>query len=98
MDEPKRARPLWHYIIVAAAVVLAMAAAEVAMGRVVFSKTGRLMLWTPQVASAENSQQIFDWYSFSHVIHGIAFYGALHLIGRRWKWSAGLRLVLAVAI
>ena len=55
MDEPKRARPLWHYIIVAAAVVLAMAAAEVAMGRVVFSKTGRLMLWTPQVASAENS-------------------------------------------
>jgi hypothetical protein len=50
------------------------------------------------VASAENSQQVTDWYSFSHVIHGIAFYGALHLLGRRLGWSLGLRLVIAVCI
>ena len=98
MEEPKTGRPLWQYALFAAAVVVVMAAAELAMGRVVVSKTGRLMLWNGVVASPENSQQVFDWYSFSHVIHGIAFYGALHLLGRRWKWPIGLRLVIAVAI
>ena len=98
MDEAKPVRPLWHYALIAAAVVVAMAAVELAMGRVVVSKTGRLMLWAPEVASAENSQQIADWYSFSHVIHGIAFYAALSLVGRRWKWPPGWRLVLAVCV
>ena len=98
MDEPKPGRPLWHYLLVVAAVAAAAALIELAMGRVVFSRTGRLMLWAPLVASPENSQQVFDWYSFSHVIHGIAFYGGLHQLGRRRGWPLGLRLVLAVLI
>lgn len=98
MDEPKPARPLWHYVLLAAAVVVATALVERAMGRVWVSKTGRLMLWNGVVASPENSQQVTDWYSFSHVIHGIAFYGVLHLLGRRPGWPLGRRLVIAVAI
>lgn len=97
-EEPGRGRPLWHYGLIAAAMALAAGAVELAMGRGLFSKTGRLMLWVGEVATAENSQQIFDWYSFSHVIHGIVFYAALRLIGRRRGWPLGLCLVLAVGV
>ena len=98
MDERKAPRPLWHYGLIAAAVALAAGLVELAMGRVLVSRTGRLMLWVGQVATPENSQQVFDWYSFSHVIHGIVFYAVFHLIGRRWNWPLGLRLVLAVVV
>jgi hypothetical protein len=100
MDEasPRPAsRPLWHYAIIAAGVALLAAGVELAMGRVPVSKSGRLMLWNGNVTSSENSQQVTDWYSFSHVIHGIAFYAALRLLGRG-RWPPGLCLVLAVGV
>jgi hypothetical protein len=56
---------------------------------------GFIKPWHGVVASAENSQHIADWYTFTHVIHGIAFYAIAWLIARRAaiRW----RLVLAIA-
>ena len=77
-------------VIAAAAVTLYL------MGRVPTCKCGHVKLWHGIVNSSENSQHLSDWYTFTHIIHGFAFYGLLWLVGRRW--SVGTRLVMAVMV
>ncbi len=90
------ARPPWTYALAALALVAAAAASEVAMGRTPMCTCGYVNFWHGVVNSAENSQHITDWYTFSHVIHGMGFYALLWLVARRAK--PGSRLVSAVAL
>jgi hypothetical protein len=67
-----------------------------AQGRPFWPASGTVRLWVGDVADPELSQHLLDWYSPSHLLHGILFFGALWLVARRvpvW-W----RFVVAVAV
>jgi hypothetical protein len=81
---------------VCAAVVVAMAVALSAMGHPAICKCGYVKLWHGVPLSSENSQHISDWYTFSHVIHGFAFYGLTWLVARRRP--RGRRLLMALVL
>lgn len=77
-------------------VILAAAAWLLWIGRVPYCACGHVRLWHGETMSAENSQHISDWYTPSHLIHGLLFYAALWLVARRL--SFGWRLAIATAI
>lgn len=65
-------------------------------GRIVWCACGRWNLWAGDIWSSHNSQHGFDPYSFTHVLHGVMFYGVLV-----WLWprlSLAWRLASSVFI
>jgi len=86
----RRAWSLTIFIVVAAGAIL------LAMDRNPICTCGTVELWVGERDSAKTSQMLADWYSLSHIVHGLLFYAGLWLIARRWP--VGWRFVTALLI
>jgi hypothetical protein len=89
-------RRAWFLVVL----ILATAAgAELAMGRNPICTCGTVELWVSARDSAKTSQMLADWYSLSHVVHGLLFYAGLWLIARRWpvEWRFLTAMLLEAA-
>ena len=75
--------------------LMLVATIELGMGREPMCTCGFISLWHGPVDS-QNSQQISDWYTFTHVLHGIGFYGLMFLVARRLP--VPVRLLIALLL
>jgi hypothetical protein len=76
----KAALPAQAAIAAFGAGIMALTAAlEHAMGRKIWGVSGRPGLWSADINSEHNSQYLTDPYTFTHILHGILFYGLFWL-------------------
>jgi hypothetical protein len=96
-SKPDRAR--LASIIAIAASVFSMALLLWLEGRFVFCSCGVFRVWSGDTCSASNSQQLFDPYSFTHVLHGFFLFWLVALLARRLvpAWQLWLGLTLEAA-
>jgi len=80
--------------IAAFLILIAVAAALLLMGRPPICNCGEIDLWG--AVGPAQSQMLADWYSPSHIVHGLLFYFALWLVAR--SWSPERRFIAALAI
>jgi hypothetical protein len=71
-------------VIIGTILVLSITAIiEIYSGRSIWGPDGRFGWWDGNIWGSENSQRVADAYSFSHIIHGMLFYGFLWLVARK---------------
>ena len=83
-------------ILSCAGVFASVAMLELASGRSLFGPDGRFGWWDGDIWSNENSQRVADAYAFSHIIHGMLFYGFLWLVARRLPVKCRFLIALLV--
>ena len=86
-----RATAAWSWLAIAA-ILITMVVLLRMEGRIWWCACGGPKPWDGDIWSAHNSQHWLDPYSFTHVLHGVLFYGAL-----TWLWPR-VPLVWRVAL
>jgi len=90
--------PVWGYAAAAAGLIGLQLAVLHAFGQPWIAASGRILLWVGDPLSPDTSQQLSDWYSFSHIIHGFIFFGLLRLALPRLPLAARLLIAMGIEI
>ncbi|MGD9863444.1 MAG: DUF2585 family protein [Pseudodonghicola sp.] len=82
--------------VLVVAILAATALILWAMGRSLICPCGTVAIWYGPGDPGPSSQSLLDWYTPSHLIHGILFYAALWWVAREMplRW----RLVIAMVV
>ena len=88
---------LFRALLVALALTVALAGILFWMGHIPICKCGYIKLWHGGRGDSEISQHLTDWYTYSHLLHGVIFYFVLWFVFRG-RLSVGARLVIATLI
>jgi hydrogenase/urease accessory protein HupE len=83
-------------VLVAAGAVALQTLILLAMGHPLICACGHVALWHGNPSGPETSQHLTDWYSYTHVVHGLGLYLLLSLVAPRTPF--GLRLALAIGL
>jgi hypothetical protein len=86
------------YILIGAGMIACTAAIQHFMGRKLWGVNNEPGIWSGDTESAHNSQLMADPYSFSHVNHGLLFYGIFWLVSRKVNLPLPMRVLLAIFI
>ncbi len=83
-------------VVVLVVLVPLMALALRAEGRLFLCACGVFEVWVGDTCSSSNSQQLFDPYSFTHVLHGVLLFWLVSLVARNssWTWQLTLASIL----
>ena len=92
-------------LLVSLAIAVLAVVILLAMNRPPICECGYVKLWHGKINNAGNSQHIADWYTPSHIIHGMIFYalGWWLFVKRAWgganspKWGLALAVFLEAA-
>jgi hypothetical protein len=86
---------LWPWLAIVLVLLVTVYLLD-SQGRLWICACGQVYLWTADVWSSDNSQHLLDPYSFTHVLHGVAF-----CVGLAWllpRLAPAWRLWLALTI
>jgi hypothetical protein len=92
----ERDRPGALQLGAAGVAVLLMIVLLRVQGRLFICACGYFDIWTSETCSSNNSQHLFDPYSFTHVLHGFLFFYLVALVFKRL--DRGWQLVLALSL
>jgi hypothetical protein len=68
-------------------------------GRLLICSCNRILIWVGEICSSNNSQQLLDPYSFTHILHRFLLFWIISLLFRRVapEWQISLALVCEAA-
>jgi len=67
------------YLLAGLALLAVQAAVLRSFGQPWIAASGHILLWVGDPFSPDTSQQLTDWYSFSHLVHGMVIFWLLRL-------------------